>query len=97
MRDPLDSNWSVDAILPELAGYRRVDDGGDLLAFRMAGPASNRFLFVYLYGSDPDYIHYDLEDPSVDNYEWDHAIERGSVRTVADLRSICERWFGKPD
>lgn len=94
MSDPLRSNWSLDNLLAQLPGLRRVDDGGDLLAFRVAGLSPSRTAYVYLYGDDPALIHYDLEDPSIDDGEWDHAVERGSVASGERLRALLDDWLG---
>ena len=93
MHNPLDSNWTVRKILTSLCGFRRVDDGADLLAFRMAGLAPRRFVYVYLYGDNPDLIHYDLENLAIDTDEWDHAVERRSLCSAEELRDVCERWL----
>ena len=93
MSDNLRSNWTTEALLTRLPGLRRIDDGGDLLAFRVAGYLLSRAAYVYLYGEDPDLIHYDIEDESIEGCEWDNTIERGSVRSVEELRSILWRWL----
>ncbi len=93
MRDILQTNWSVEPLLETLRDFRRIDDGSDLLAFHVVGVAPQRAVFVYLYGEDPDLIHYDLEDEAVDTGEWDHAVERGSVCCSDELRAVVVRWL----
>jgi len=93
--DNLESNWTIGDILSRLPGYRRVDDGGDLLAFRITGFHGRRAAYVYLWGENPDLIHYDLEDPSVGSGEWDHAVGRGSLRSVEELDAVL-RAFLRP-
>jgi hypothetical protein len=93
MQSPLQSNWQVSSLLSQLPGFQRVDDGWDLLAFRISGTLPKRFVYVYLYGNDPDEINYDLEDESSEAGEWDNAVSRGAVRSVADLRTVCEPWL----
>ena len=94
MKDLLRTNWTIEALLAALGDFRRTDDGVDLLAFRVAG-GSRRSVYVYLYGDDPDLIHFDLEDESVESGEWDHAVERGSVSSVQDLRAMVVRWLAE--
>ncbi len=93
MSDNLRSNWSTEGLLARLPGLRRVDDGGDLLAFRVAGTSPARAAYVYLYGEDPDLIHYDLEDEAIEGGQWDGAVECGSARSVEELRSVLWRWL----
>jgi hypothetical protein len=93
MRDNLHSSWTIQEILAALPEFRRIDDGGDLLAFRLAGAIPHRSVYVYLYGDDPRLIHFDLEDESVETGEWDHAINRGSVRSLEDLRPQVRVWL----
>jgi hypothetical protein len=93
MRDLLRTNWTIEPLLAALRDFRRVDDGTDLLAFRVAATGRQRSVYVYLYGGDPDLINFDLEDESVETEEWDHAVERGSVGTIDDLRAIVIRWL----
>jgi hypothetical protein len=50
MADALHSNWTVAQVLAALQGLRRIDDGFDLLAFRVAGASPTRAVYVYLYG-----------------------------------------------
>jgi hypothetical protein len=93
VKDNLRSNWTIEGLLTRLPAFRRVDDRGDGLAFRVAGVSPTRTAYVYLYGEDPDLIHYDLEDESVENGEWDHAVERGSVGSVEELCVVLQRWL----
>jgi hypothetical protein len=93
MRDNLRSNWSVPQLLAGLRDFHRTDHGGDLLAFRLAGAAPQRSVYVYLYGEDPDLIHFDLEDESAETGEWDHAVRRGSARSAEELRAIVCAWL----
>lgn len=66
MQSTLHSNWSVTNLLAELRDFRRIDDGTDLLAFRLVDALPMRSVYIYLYGEDPDLIHFDLEDESAD-------------------------------
>jgi hypothetical protein len=93
MRNILRSNWTIPPLLAALNGYDRTDDGTDLRAFRVVGEDPQRSAYVYLYGEDPDLIHFDLEDESVETGEWDHAVRRGSVRSVDDLRTVVAAWL----
>lgn len=93
MRNLLRTNWTIEPLLEALRDFRRTDDGTDLLAFRVAGDTPQRSVYVYLYGNDPDLINFDLEDDSVETGEWDHAVERGSVRSIDDLRAFVVRWL----
>jgi len=76
-----------------LHDFQRTDDGADLLALGVAGVMPQRSVYFYLYGDDPDLIHFDLEDESVETGEWDNTVERGSVRSIEDLRVIVVRWL----
>jgi hypothetical protein len=93
MGNNLRSNWSVRNLLAELSEFQRTDDAGDNLAFRLVGAIPDRSVYVYLYGEDPDLIHFDLEDNSIATGEWDHAVRRDSVGTVAELRVIVCDWL----
>ena len=93
MRDNLYSNWSVSGLLAQLSDFRRADNGNDLLAFRLVGTLPYRSVYVYLYGEDPDLIRFDLEDESAPTGEWDHAVHRGSVRSVEELQSVVCSWL----
>ena len=93
MPNNLHSNWSVPELLAGLRHFRRADDGSDLLAFRVVGDFPHRAVFVYLYGKDPDLIHFDLEDESRETRNWDHAVRRGSVRSLEELRSVVASWL----
>jgi hypothetical protein len=93
MRDNLHSNWSLATLLAALPEFRRTDDGIDLLAFRLAGAIPQHSVYVYLYGGDPDLIHFDLEDESANTDEWDHAVRRGSARSIAELRAVVLAWL----
>ncbi len=92
MTDNLRSNWKMDDLLQQLSAYRLQDVGG-LLEHRLAGCHSTRTAYIYLYGEDPNLIHYDLEDAAAQTNEWDHAIERGSVSSVENLRTVLQRWL----
>jgi hypothetical protein len=94
MADPLDSNWTVPQVLAALPGLRRVDDGDDLLAFRVAGACLTRTAYVYLYGGTPELISFDLEDEAVETGEWDHAVQRGQTRSLAELRAVVSEFLG---
>jgi len=97
MQDNLRSNWSVSALLAGLREFRRSDDGSDLLAFRVFGSIPHRFVFVYLYGNDPDLIHFDLEDESAKTAEWDYAVVRGSVRSLDELQDVVHSWLRREE
>lgn len=96
MEDHLSSNWSALGLLAALIEFRRIDDGSDLLAFRLAGEIPQRSVYVYLYGEDPAAIHFDLEDES-EIGEWDQAVKRGAVRSVAELRTVLHGWLQGKD
>jgi hypothetical protein len=81
-------------VLAGLPGVRRMDDGSDLLAFRAAGATPSRAVYVYLYGADANVIWFDLEDEAAGSREWDHAVERGQARTLAELRHKVLGWLG---
>jgi len=90
----LETNWSVENLVSRLPEFRRFDDGRDLLVFYLVGKKPHRFVYIYLYGDDPDAVYYDLEDDSIETESWDNAVERGEVRSLAELRRLCERWLG---
>src|SRR6266851_3437008 len=92
MADKLRSNWKLDDLLQHLSAYRYYDVGG-LLECRLGGINPTRTAYVYLYGEDPNLIHYDLEDESAQTDEWDHAVERGSVSSIDDLKAVLRRWL----
>lgn len=94
MRDRLQSNGSVPQILEALQGYTRCDDGVDLLAFRLSGVVRHRRVYVYLYGDDPDLIHFDLEDRSAASEALDYAVRRGAVRSTDELLAVVRLWLG---
>ena len=94
MRDRLLSNWSVPQLLEVLQGYTRCDDGVDLLAFRLSGVVPHRCVYVYLYGDNPDLIHFDLEDRSAGAEELDYTVRRGAVQTREELRTVVRLWLG---
>jgi hypothetical protein len=81
-------------VLAALPGLRRVDDGSDLLAFRLAGTSPTRSVYVYLYGGAPDLISFDLEDEAVESGTWDHAVVRGQTHSLAELRRAVVQWLG---
>jgi hypothetical protein len=83
----------VSELLAELHDFRRGDDGSDLLAFRLVGASPHRSVYVYLYGEDPDLIHFDLEDELAETGQWDHAVRRGSARSVEELREAVGPWL----
>jgi hypothetical protein len=95
MAAALHSNWTVPRVLAALPGVRRLDDGADLLAFRVAGASQTRTAYVYLYGGDPDLISFDLEDQAVESDAWDHAVRRGQTRSLADLTNAVLGWLGE--
>ena len=95
MDDSLRSNWEIPQIVSALPGLRRVDEGGDLMACRIAGKHHTRTAYVYLYGGTPDLISFDLEDESVETDEWDRAIKRGEVTSLPELRDIVSEWLNK--
>jgi hypothetical protein len=90
------SQWSVPGLLAKLPGYRRVDRGGESLAFRVAGDLPARSVYVYLYGDDPAAIHFDLEDATELRPGWDQPPERGSVRSPGDLALVVRWWLEAP-
>ena len=87
------SNWSVHGLLDKLHGYRRIDRGGELLAFRLAGNSPSRSVYVYLYGEDPGAIHFDLEDSSPVRPDWEQPPEHGSVWSAGDLELVVRWWL----
>jgi hypothetical protein len=91
--DVLRSNWTVPQVLAALPGVRRVDDGSDLLAFRVAGASPTRRVSVYMYSGDPDLISFDLEDEAADTGAWDHAVRRGVTRSLVELRDVILDWL----
>jgi hypothetical protein len=93
VEDDLRSDWTVEGLLAELPGFRRADDGSDLLAFRLVGNTPARSAYVYLYGGDPGLIHFDLEDESAETGRWDHAVRRGSARSLEELRGVIGPWL----
>ena len=86
-------DWTVEQPLAALPEYRPADDGADLLAFLLEGDAPGRRVFVDLYGPGREGIGYDLEDWTRGTGEPDHAVHRGFVRTVEELRQVCEQWL----
>jgi hypothetical protein len=97
MRDNLHSNWTVPGLLAGLRDFRRADDGTDLLAFRLVGALSQRSVYVYLYGENPDLIHFDLEDETVETGKWDHAVRRGSACSAEELWAVIRAWLHGKD
>jgi hypothetical protein len=93
MADALHSNWTVPQVLAALPGLRRLDDGSDLLAFRVAGASPSRTVYVYLYGGTPDLVSFDLEDEAVETGEWHHAVRRGRTDSLAELREVVSGWL----
>jgi hypothetical protein len=93
----LESNWTVPEVLAALPGLRRVDDGTDLLAFRVAGASPTRTAYVYLYGGSRDLISFDLEDGVIQTGGWDHAVRRGQTSSLAELREVVSGFLdGQP-
>jgi hypothetical protein len=95
MADGHHSNWTVPQVLTALPELRRVDDGSDLLAFRVIGASPNRAAYVYLYGGAPDLISYDLEDKAAETGEWDHALRRGSTDSLGELQEVVSAWLSE--
>jgi hypothetical protein len=95
VQDNLRSNWSVSELLAELRDFRRVDDGSDLLAFRLIGSYPQRSVYVYLFGENPDLIHFDLEDEFAQTGQWDHAVRRGWAGSVVELQEVVGSWLGE--
>jgi hypothetical protein len=93
LADALRSNWEAQDLLSELARYPRADDGTDRMAFRIKSTSSARTMYVYLYGGQPDLIHFDLEDPTSDAVEWDAAVGRGSAGTKERLLEVAHLWL----
>lgn len=87
------SNWTVHGLLARLPEFRRVDRGTELLAFRLAGDAPGRTVYVQLYGEDPTAIHFDLEDLNATFPEWDRTPEQGSVTSIGDLALVLRWWL----
>ncbi len=94
MSDMLHSNWSVSTLLTALNEFRRIDEGADLLAFRLVGTIPGHAAYVYLYGEDPDMIYFDLEDDASTD-EWDYAVRRGDVRSIEELVVVIRGWLKK--
>lgn len=92
MKKTMGSTWTVAGLAHCLREYRRIDDGTDNLSLSIEGDFPHRSVYIYLYGEDPDLIHYDLEDMSIDNGSWDHAVRRGSARSIEELRWIINDW-----
>jgi hypothetical protein len=90
------SNWTVHGLLDKLPGYRRVDRGGELLAFRVAGDSPTRTVYIYLYGDDPSAIHFDLEDSTPARSGYDQPPEHGSVWSAGDLALVVRWWLAAP-
>jgi hypothetical protein len=92
MGDMLRSNWSITVLLTALHEFRRSDDGVDLLAFRLEGAIPGHSAYIYLYGDDPNLIHFDLEDAATTD-QWDHAVRRGDVRSIEELQGVIRGWL----
>lgn len=92
MADALHSKWTIPQVLAAFPDVVRVDSGGDLLAARVRGSIPTRTVYLYLYGNDPDAISFDLED-AADTTTWDHAVQRGQVRSLSELREIVTGWL----
>lgn len=90
------SLYSVHGLLAKLPGYRRVDRGGEVLAFRVAGDSPARSVYIYLYGDDPAAIHFDLEDSTELRPGWNQPPERGSVWSAGDLALVVRWWLTTP-
>lgn len=93
MDKALYSIWTVPQVLAALPRLRRLDDGSDLLAVRVAGASPTRTAYIYLYGGDPDVISFDLEDETAESGEWDQAVRRGEARSLAELRAQVFGWL----
>jgi hypothetical protein len=92
MADALHSNWTIPQVLAAFPGVVRVDSGDDLLAARVRGSIPTRTVYLYLYGDDPDAIFFDLEDTTLST-AWDHAVHRGQVQSLSELREIVTDWL----
>ena len=90
------SKWSVPGLLARLSGYRRVDQGREALAFRVVGDSPMRSVYVYLYGDDPDAIHFDLEDTTEQLPGLEQPPEHGSVWSDGDLALVVRWWLREP-
>jgi hypothetical protein len=90
------SNWTVSALLSQLPPFRRVDGGGDELAFRLACETPGRTAYIYLSVEEPASIHYCLEDTESKCREWVEAEERGCVGSPADLSLVLRWWLSVP-
>lgn len=87
------SNWTVAGLVAKLPEFRRVDQGAELLAFRLAGDAPGRTVHIQLYGEDPAAIHFDLEDLNAVYPEWDRTPEQGRVTSIGDLALVLRWWL----
>ena len=90
------SNWTVDGLLTKLPRFRRVDGGGDLLAFRLAGASPGRTAYVYLSADEPAAIHFNLDDAGAKSLSSDPTAERGSVDSASDLSLVLRWWLAAP-
>lgn len=87
------SQWSVPGLLAKLSGFRRVDRGDEMLAFRVVGDVPDRSVYIYLYGDDPAAIHFDLEESTELRPGWDQPPEHGSVWSAGDLALVVRWWL----
>ena len=100
MRLTVSTKWTIDSILKALNAdgciYKRVDEGADMLACRLVGVAGHHYVYINLYSSKTQ-ITYDLEDDRASGVDWDHAIERGKVSGIDELRRLCDAWLNGKD
>ena len=88
------SDWTVHGLLAKLPGFRRVDYGGERYAFRLAGDAAGRTVYVCLFGEDPSAIHFDLEGGAARPAWSGHGPEHGRVWSAGDLALVLRWWLG---
>jgi hypothetical protein len=94
---PLRSNWTVLGLMAKLPGFRRVDPGGDPLAFRLAGGLPGRMVTIRLSVQEPTVIAFDLEDRYAVRPAWDEGCEHGTVDSVGDLALVLRHWLVAPN
>jgi hypothetical protein len=90
------SNWTVSGLLSQLPPFRRVDGGGDELAFRLACDTPGRTAYVYLSPDEPAAIHFCLEDSDARDHDWCGSGECGCVGSAADLSLVLRWWLAVP-
>ena len=92
----ISKKWTIDDLLKSLVaagcGYKRADDGCDLLACRLVGTIDRHYVYVNLYSSRA-MISYDLEDEGARDKDLDHAVERGRVAGIKELARLCDAWL----